>query len=362
MKILQSMSVILVKFCVIRACIVLIVTGLLCFILRVFYQKTIQRFKQRASFFSRVLLKALYKPLLILIAVVGVTYALEALCVKWSVASVSSCYFIRRLFFIAALAWFLWNFVSLYRNEYLKRNIATHKVDRTLVHALSQIAKLAIIIITALSLFQLLGLSIAGVLAFGGMGGIVIGFAAKDLLANVFGCLMLLLDRPFVIGEQINVPALKVEGQVKAIAWRVCEILTSEGRPVYIPNALFSSLVVENLSRMQSRRFSCCIRLRYEDLAKVPAILEGIQQILRKNSAIDKTRTITVNLNELAPSSLNIVVNAYTDLVNSADFLILQQALHLEIVECINHHSAKWAFQTNSVYLTTEDLSAIPRK
>ncbi|MES2141799.1 MAG: mechanosensitive ion channel domain-containing protein [Pseudomonadota bacterium] len=357
MKTLQSIYFFLLQSCVIKACVVLILTGLLCFLLRILYKKRVHYFNQTPHFLSSALLKALYKPLLIFVTVMGVTYAFEWLCLGWTVESINLFHLTRHLFFIALFTKVLWDFVSLYKEGFLSRNV-DKKVDRALIHALSQIAKITIIIITTLSLFQLFGLSIAGVLAFGGMGGIVIGFAAKDLLANVFGSLMLFLDRPFVIGDQIALSALKVEGQVKTIGWRVCEIITAEGRPIYIPNALFSNLVVENRSRTKSRRFSCCINLRYQDLAKVPAILEEIQAILKENPAIDKTRSIIVNLNELAHSSLNISVSAYTNLVDSADFLGMQQALYLEMLDCINRHGAKWAFQTNTVCLNSEALEA----
>ncbi len=335
----------------IKACIVLILAGIFCLVVRIFLQKLIHRFEQRSLILGTALLRALYKPLVIFIAVLGFTYACEMLCVAWMQESIPLLRLIRNLFFIGLFAWFLWDMTSFYGYTFLNRESNTKNVDVTLVHALSQIAKIIIIIITALSLFQLFGLSIAGVLAFGGMGGIVIGFAAKDLLANVFGSLMLFLDRPFVIGDQVALTALKVEGQVQEIGWRVCKILTADGRPIYVPNALFSNLVVENRSRMKFRRFSCCISLRYQDLAKIPAILEEIRSILRKNPAVDNTRSMTVNLNELAHSSLNLSINAYTNIINSADFLMIQQTLYLELLDCVYRHGAKWAFQTNTVCL-----------
>jgi MscS family membrane protein len=353
MSILQSIYEILLRGCVIRACIVLILTGLLCFILRLFYRKMIQRFNQTTYFISSVLLKALYRPLLIFVAVIGIAYALEWLCWHWELEAQQFQLF-RRLAFIAFLTWFLWRFVTFYSTAFLNRDTKNKAVDTTLVHALSQIAKIAIVIISALSLFQLFGLSIAGVLAFGGMGGILIGFAAKDLLANIFGSLMLFLDRPFVIGDQIVLPALKVEGQVQAIGWRVCRLLAPDGRPVYIPNALFSNLVVENRSRMKHRRFFCTISLRYQDIEKVPAILQAMQSVLKESTAIDKERPITVNLSELAYSSLNVSVTAFTKLVNSVDFLTLQQTLYLALLDCVHRHGAKWAFPTNICFNTQE--------
>jgi len=302
---------------------------------------------------SIALLESIYKPLVVLIAIMGILYALESLCIAWEGITTNQFHLIRNLFFTGLLAWFLWRFVSYSKETFLQAS-KNKSIDKTLVHGLSQIAKLAVIILTALSLFQIFGFSIAGVLAFGGMGGIVIGFAAKDLLSNLFGSCMLFLDRPFVIGDQISLPALKVEGTVEEIGWRVCRIRTPDCRPVYIPNALFSNLVVENPSRMKYRRFYCRISLRYQDLMKVPAILEEMQSLLKKNTAIDKNRPITVNLNELGNTSLNLVVTAYTNTVKSADFLQIQQALFLELLACIQHHGAEWSFPSHNIYLNKE--------
>ncbi|WP_218814025.1 mechanosensitive ion channel family protein [Rickettsiella endosymbiont of Dermanyssus gallinae] len=358
MNTLHSVYKMLLQGCVIRACIALIITGLLCFGLRLLYKKMLQRFDQGAHFVSCASVKALYNPLIIFVAVIGATYSFEWLCWHWELEA-QQFQFFRRLVFIALFAWFLWRFVTFYSTTFLKRKNKT--ADTTLVHALSQIAKIAIVIVSALSLSQLFGLSIAGVLAFGGMGGILIGFASKDLLANVFGSLMLFLDRPFVIGDQIVLPALKVEGQVQAIGWRVCRLLTPDCRPVYIPNALFSNLVVENRSRMKHRRFSCAISLRYQDIAKVPAILQAMQSVLKESTAIDKDRAITVNLSELAHSSLNISINAFTKLVNSADFLTLQQTLYLQLLDCVHSHGAKWAFPTNICLSAQESELSAPK-
>lgn len=364
MNFLQTIVTVLLQFCVVRALVILALTAVFCFFIPIGYQKCKRRLTQKSSVLSTALLEAIYKPLLILIALMGIFYALESLCIAWKAIDIKQLHLIRDLSFIGLLAWFLWRFVADSKESFLDatKNKAKNKpIDKTLIHGLSQIAKLAIIILTALSVFQILGFSIVGVLAFGGMGGVVIGFAAKDLLANLFGSLMLFLDRPFVIGEQIALPALKVEGTVEEIGWRMCRIRTPECRPVYIPNALFSNLVVENPSRMKYRRFYCRISLRYQDIVKVPAILEEIKSLLRKNSAIDKNRSITVNLNELANTSLNLVVIAYTHTANSADFLMIQQTLFLELLACIQRHGAEWSFPSHNIYLNKRERIELAR-
>lgn len=341
-----------------KAIIILVIAAVLCFLLLIVYQKYQQRLDRSFHILSIALLESIYRPLLVLIVIMGILYALESLCIAWKETGAAQFHLIRNLAFIGLFAWFLWRFTSFSEEAFLQ--VYKNKtIDKTLVHGMSQIAKFAIIILTALSLFQTFGLSIAGALAFGGMGGVVIGFAAKDLIANLFGSLLLFLDRPFVIGDQISLPALKVEGTVEAISWRVCRVRMPDCRPVYIPNALFSNLVVENPSRRKYRRFYCQINLRYQDLMKVPAILEDMQSLLKKNTAIDKNKPIAVNLNELGNISLNLVVIAYTNIVNNTDFLKIQQTLFLELLACIQKQGAEWCFPSHNIYLNKESSELV---
>jgi len=87
----------------------------------------------------------------------------------------------------------------------------------------------SIVITAALVILQNLGFSISGVLAFGGVGGIAVGFAAKDLLANFFGGLTVYMDRPFVVGDWVRSPDKNIEGTVEHIGWRLTRyvLLTS---------------------------------------------------------------------------------------------------------------------------------------
>jgi small-conductance mechanosensitive channel len=108
---------------------------------------------------------------------------------------------------ILALAWFLWRLIGNAAHSILARSAETGKaVDRTTVDALSKLGRVSVVILAALVILQTLGFSISGVLAFGGIGGIAMGFAAKDMLANFFGGLTIYLDRPFTVGEWIRSP------------------------------------------------------------------------------------------------------------------------------------------------------------
>ena len=149
-------------------------------------------------------------------------------------------------------------------------------VDKHTAEAIGKLVRLAVMITAALVILQTLGFSITGVLAMGGVGGIAVGFAAKDLLANFFGALIVYLDRPFVVGDWIRSPDRNIEGTVEKIGWRVTVIRNFESRPIYVPNAVFTSIIVENPSRMANRRIYETIGLRYSDLTSMDKVVSEV--------------------------------------------------------------------------------------
>jgi MscS family membrane protein len=150
------------------------------------------------------------------------------------------------------------------------------------------------------------------VLAFGGVGGIAVGFAARDLLANFFGGLMIYMDRPFNVGEWIRSPDKEIEGTVEKIGWRLTTIRTFDKRPLYIPNSIFNNISVENPSRMSNRRIKETIGIRYDDLSKMEKIINDVRKMLKEHADIDTTKTLIVNFNEFAPSSLDFFIYTFT--------------------------------------------------
>ncbi|MDP1646427.1 MAG: mechanosensitive ion channel [Thiobacillus sp.] len=135
--------------------------------------------------------------------------------------------------------------------------------------ALSKLGRMSVVIIAILSILQTLGVSLAGVLAFGG---IALGFAAKDLFANLLGGLTIYLDRHFTVGEWIRSPDKRIEGVVEYIGWRNTRIRAFNKNAIYVPNALFTNIIVENPSRMTNQRIKETIGLSFLDIGKMAAI------------------------------------------------------------------------------------------
>ena len=207
------------------------------------------------------------------------------------------------------------------------------------------------LITAALVLLQTLGFNISAILAFGGIGGIAVGFAAKDLLSNFFGGMMIYLDRPFAIGDWVRSPDKQIEGTVEKIGWRLTVIRTFDKRPLYVPNSVFASIAVENPSRMSHRRIYETIGIRYDDVDKLPAIVKEVKTMLLAHEEIDQEQTLIVNFNSFAASSLDFFVYTFTHTTNWIKYHEVKQDVLFRISEIITSHGAEIAYPTSTLHV-----------
>ncbi|MYH84928.1 MAG: mechanosensitive ion channel family protein [Gammaproteobacteria bacterium] len=261
---------------------------------------------------------------------------------------------LRQIIVILLMAWFLLGFSNCFERRLLEKlkaepDQAQTQMDPTTLHALVRLLRLVIVIAAILVVLPTLGVEITAVLAFGGIGGIAVGFAAQDLLANFFGGLMIYLDRPFAIGDWIRSPDREIEGTVEKIGWRLTVVRTFDKRPLYVPNSLFNKLSLENPSRMSHRRIYETIGIRYQDADKMGVIVEDVKAMLLAHEEIDTSQTMIVNFNYFAPSSLDFFVYTFTRTTNWIRFHEIKQDVLLRIVAIIHSHDADIAFPTTTI-------------
>ncbi|WP_252859619.1 low conductance mechanosensitive channel YnaI, partial [Shigella sonnei] len=235
-------------------------------------------------------------------------------------------------------------------NQFEKQQIKKGR-DITSARIMSRIIKITIIVVLVLLYGEHFGMSLSGLLTFGGIGGLAVGMAGKDILSNFFSGIMLYFDRPFSIGDWIRSPDRNIEGTVAEIGWRITKITTFDNRPLYVPNSLFSSISVENPGRMTNRRITTTIGLRYEDAAKVGVIVEAVREMLKNHPAIDQRQTLLVYFNQFADSSLNIMVYCFTKTTVWAEWLAAQQDVYLKIIDIVQSHGADFAFPSQTLYM-----------
>lgn len=223
--------------------------------------------------------------------------------------------------------------------------------DPTSARIISRIFKITLLVIMILLFGEHFGMSLSGLMTFGGLGGIAIGMASKDVMSNLFSGVMLYFDRPFNIGDWVRSPDRNIEGTVVEIGWRITKIMTFDHRPLYIPNSVFSSISVENPGRMTNRRIETELGLRYEDSDKVGVIVEDIRTMLQQNDKIDTKQTLLVYFNQFADSSLNIMVYCFTKTTVWAEWLDAQQEVYLKMIDIVHQHGADFAFPSQTVYI-----------
>lgn len=257
----------------------------------------------------------------------------------------------QHVLLIVLLAWFLLRLILQVEVRLVDPRYRVKPVDQTTVSAIGKLLRISIVITSGLVILQSLGYSVSGVLAFGGIGGLAVGFAAKDLLANFFGGLMIYLDRPFSVGEWVRSPEKDIEGTVEHIGWRLTRIRTFDKRPIYVPNAIFNNIVLQNPSRMTHRRIFEHIGIRYDDVSKMEPILQSIRQMVKEHNEIAQDQTQMVYFDRCAPSSVDFFIYCFTVTTDWAEFHRIKEDVLLKVLAIVQEHGAQWALPTSTMHV-----------
>lgn len=337
---------------IVRLLLVLAATIAAHFIARRALQHTEKVAARTDNIWDDSLIEAARRPLPVLIWLAGISFALHLIHRQTGEQLLEYIAPARSIGVVLCIAWFLFSLIrELADNVVAARTEAGEEVDRTTADGLSKVSRIVVIVVAVLAVMQTLGFSISGVLAFGGMGGIAVGFAAKDLLANFFGGLMIHLDRPFKVGESVRSPDRQIEGKVEYIGWRQTVIRSPNMTPIFVPNSLFASIMVENPTRMTHRRIREVIGLRYDDLGKMSALIDEVKAMLVNHPEIDTEHAVVVAFDQFADSSLNFFIQAFIKTTDLAQFHDVKQEILLKVSDIITKHGAEIAYPTRTLYL-----------
>jgi MscS family membrane protein len=304
---------------------------------------------------------ALHIPCRGLIWLMGITFAADLVAVNADTSVLPVTSKVREIGLIILLSWFFIRLIKNFEVNLTNPNFQSKPMDKTTATALGKLLRAAIIITMVLIVMQNLGYSVSGILAFGGIGGLAVGFAAKDLLANFFGGLTIYLDRPFKVGDWIRSPDKEIEGTVEDIGWRLTRIRTFDKRPLYIPNATFTQISVENPSRMLNRRIKETIGIRYDDAHKMGDIVKQVKAMLQAHPEIDQSQTLIVNFNSFAPSSLDFFIYTFTKTTDWIKFHEIKQDVMLNIIQIIEDNNAECAFPTSTLHIVNDTETPVEK-
>lgn len=307
---------------------------------------------------DNVLAQALTKPVAYLVALLGLSASINIVNQGMHNSLLEKIDSYRGLLILVLIAWFLIRFVRL-AESILAERMSDDPQGLTTMMAVARLLRAAIIITVILMAMQALGYSIEGVLAFGGVGGLAVGFAAKDLLSNFFGGLVIYLDRPFVVGDWIRSPDRNIEGTVENIGWRLTQIRTFDKRPLYVPNSVFVNIALENPSRMSNRRIKETIGLRYNDAQKVKLIIDDVRTMLEQHPDIDQRQTLMVNFDVFGASSLDFFIYTFTKTTNWVEFHKIKQDVLIKVLDIVTAHGAEVAFPTSTIFFGEQSATEL---
>lgn len=335
-------------------------TAIVRYVAKVVLDRLAAKFEQTRNLYDDALLEAVRRPLGLGIWVIGVSWAAEVVGGNAQAEIFDQVDAARDVAVVWILVWFAVRFIRSVEAHIIGGGYDDKGVDQTTVSAVGKLLRATAIITGALMAMQTLGFSVSGVLALGGIGGLAIGFAAQDLLANFFGGLMILLDRPFVVGDWIRSSEKDIEGTVEEIGWRLTRIRTFDQRPLYVPNSVFTSLTVENPSRMFNRRIKETIGVRYDDIDVLPQIVADVETLLKEHPEIDQSRTLMVNFLTFGASSLDFFIYTFTKTTVWADFHVIKQDVLFKIADIIAAHGAEIAFPTQTLLVAPASAGEQP--
>ena len=233
-------------------------------------------------------------------------------------------------------------------------------IDETLAEMISALAHMICVMFGIVLVANEWDYDITAFVASLGIGAMAIAFAAKDSLANIFGSLVIITERPFVIGDWIS--ANNVEGIVESITFRSTCIRTFYQELVYVPNNLLSNTPIINYTQRQKYRIQFMLGLTYSTTRE--QMQEVCQQIRSLCERLDEIYNdgIDVNFFEFGDSSLNIRIVCYAKAPNNSVYLRAREKFNLEVMKILEENGVSCAFPSRSVYFETPIPEAVPEQ
>ena len=326
-------------------------------IVRILYKNVIISWLHKAAQLSKStldedILEAFEQPINLMLAIGGLYYAID-------LSPVDTLYWARileRVLRSAIVYCFFWGCYNMCDSTHgvlmklLER--AGIRSEEAISNICSTILHIVVVVLGFVTIAKEWNYDISAFVASLGIGSLAVAFAAKDALANVFGSLIIILDKPFQIGEWIL--ANGTEGVVEKVSFRSTCLRTFLNELVYIPNSLLSNTPIVNYSRREKRRISFVLGLTYSTTHdQMVTVIEKIKAYLHAQEEDLHTDDIRVHFSEYADSSLNIAITCYAKTTNGMTYLDIVQRINLALMKIMEEVGVSCAFPSTSVYFET---------
>ncbi len=267
---------------------------------------------------------------------------------------------VRLLTVYAAVA-LVYRLVDLAAGVFERRAAKTDtKLDDQLVPVVRKAAKVAVVALGILFALQNMDVDVTSLLALGTMGTLAVSFAAKDIVANLFGSLSIFADRPFQIGDWVVVGG--TEGVVEEVGMRSTRIRTFYNSLITVPNSVITVTPVDNYGARRFRRTHITLNLTYSTSPEqLQAFCEGARAIL---AAHPKTRKdyYEVHFKGFGGSSLDVMMYFFFEVDNWTEELVGRHQVFMEVLRLAKELKVEFAFPTQTLHVETLAASHTPER
>ncbi len=306
-----------------------------------------------------LLVDALRKPIEAAIVLVAVGLALGILALPTEPVDLRR--FGGALFSVAitvVVTWMIFRVIDTLGGFFTRRAAHTEStLDDALIPLFRKALKVFFAVVAVVVAIQNLGYSVTGIIAGLGIGGLALALAAQDTVANLFGSIMILLDRPFQVGDWVK--GSDFEGVIEEIGFRSTRIRTFPKTLVTVPNREMANLIVDNHQAMPARRMSLAVGITYDTTAgQMRDLLEVLEQMLRDQEGILEDG-ILVRFRNFGDSSLDLLIRGFTGATGYVDHSRIQQEVMLRIMEILEERGLEMAFPSQSVYFGKDETLSL---
>lgn len=263
-----------------------------------------------------------------------------------------------RSFLIFTATWGFFNITN-DSSEFFKKIFKKYELenDRILFPFISKVLRVVIIFLSASIIIQEWGYNVEGFIAGLGLGGLAFALAAQDTIANVFGGLVIITEKPFALDDWIETPS--VEGTVEDISFRSTRIRTFAHALVTVPNATIAKEPITNWSEMGKRRVNFNLGIVYNTPAlKIGNCVRKIKELLYEDEEVHK-QTIFVTFDKLSNNSFEIFIYFFTKTTVWGEYLRVKEKINFAIIKILEEEEVQLAIPSTNIYFKNEITSRV---
>ncbi len=239
--------------------------------------------------------------------------------------------------------------------KWLKR-YANHKKNDAVNNFICKIIRGIVWVVSIYIIIKELGYDLTGLVAGFGVGGVILSLAAQDTVKSLLSGAVILTDKPFDIGDYIEVGNYK--GTVIDITFRSTRIKAPDNSIITIPNATITSEYVVNWNKLKSRRFEFVLNLSMDTSSeKIKNIVEKIKLILRNNPNV-LPETLQVSLDAISSYSSDIKIFLYVNETDYIKFLGIKEKIYCDILELVERENIDLAYPTQTIYVKNKEVES----